>query len=117
MNAVSAVVRRIEQIVVPSREAAAERMLRGEADFFWTQQAPPGLLDRLEAAPGERVTRAETANTQYLAFDLASPELRTATVKGRNPFADLPMGLDSPRPLSFASLVGLAVGAPEFQRR
>jgi peptide/nickel transport system substrate-binding protein len=79
---------RIEQVVVPSREAAAERMLHGEADFFWTQQAPPGLLDRLEAAPGGRVTRAETANTQYLAFDMASPELRASTVKGRNPFAD-----------------------------
>ena len=79
---------RIEQVVVPSREAAAELVLRGEADFFATQQAPPGLLDRLEAAPGVRVKRAETANIQYFGFDLASPELRTSTVKGRNPFAD-----------------------------
>jgi peptide/nickel transport system substrate-binding protein len=79
---------RIEQVVAPSREAAADLVLRGEADFFWTQQAPPGLLDRLEAAPGVRVTRAETANIQYFGFDLASPELRTSTVKGRNPFKD-----------------------------
>jgi len=47
----------------------------------------------------------------------ASTETRDILLTGRNPFADAPMGLDSPRPLSFASLVGLAVGAPEFQRR
>jgi peptide/nickel transport system substrate-binding protein len=83
-----AAVDRIEQFVVPSREEAAELVLRGQADFFPTQQVPPGLLARLETAPGVRVRRAETANTQFLGFDLASPELRTATVKGRNPFAD-----------------------------
>jgi peptide/nickel transport system substrate-binding protein len=79
---------RIEQLVVKSREEAADLVLRGEVDFFPTQQAPPGLLARLEAAPGIRVTRAETANTQFFGFDLASPELRTSTVKGRNPFQD-----------------------------
>lgn len=47
----------------------------------------------------------------------ASTETRDILLSGRNPFADVPMGLDSSRPLSFASLVGLAVGAPEFQRR
>jgi peptide/nickel transport system substrate-binding protein len=79
---------RIEQVVVSSQAEAAEFVLRGEAEFFPTQQAPPGLLERLEAAPGVRVERAETANTQFFGFDLASPELRTSTVKGGNPFKD-----------------------------
>jgi peptide/nickel transport system substrate-binding protein len=79
---------RIEQLVVPSQAEAAELVLRGQADFFPTQQAPRGLLVRLEAAPGVRVIRVETTNTQFFGFDLASPELRTSTVKGRNPFQD-----------------------------
>lgn len=79
---------RIEQIVVASQEAAGDLLLKGEADFFATQQAPPGLLERLEVTPGIAVKRAESANTQYLGFNLERDELRSSSVKARNPFKD-----------------------------
>jgi peptide/nickel transport system substrate-binding protein len=90
-------------------------------DFFPTQQAPPGLLDRLETTPGVQVRRAETSNVQYFGFDLASPELRTAIVKGRNPFQDRRVREAIYRAVDFegikAALGGLAAPAGMFVGR
>jgi peptide/nickel transport system substrate-binding protein len=106
---------RVEQVVVPSREEAADLVLRGEAEFFATAQAPPGLLDRLAGMPGVRVERVETALTQYLAFDLERPELRTSSLKGRNPFKDRRVREAIQRAVDFegikAALGGLAAPA------
>jgi peptide/nickel transport system substrate-binding protein len=116
-----AAVDRIEQFVAGSREKAAELVLRGQVDFFPTQQAPPGLLARLEGAPGVRVTRAETSNVQYFGFDLPSPELRTSTVKDRNPFQDRRVREAIYRAVDFegikAALGGLAAPAGMFVGR
>jgi peptide/nickel transport system substrate-binding protein len=79
---------RIEQTTVPSPEDAAARMAEGAADFANFIALSPAALGRLEATPGIRLKRAETAQTVFLGFDLASPELRTSSVKGRNPFQD-----------------------------
>ena len=77
---------RIEQVRVDSPERGVDMLLRGEADF--TQEVPAALLERVRAAPRVRVRQAEIAQALYLGFDLASPELRTSSVKGRNPFKD-----------------------------
>ena len=77
---------RLEQVRVDSPERGVDMLLRGEADF--TQEVPAALLERVRAAPGVRVRQAEIAQVLYLGFDLASPELRTSSVKGRNPFKD-----------------------------
>ena len=69
-------------------DVAADLALGGGADFLAAQQTPPGLLDRLAAAPGVRVKRAETSLVQYFGFDQARSELRTSSVKDRNPFKD-----------------------------
>jgi peptide/nickel transport system substrate-binding protein len=77
---------RIEQLKVDAPEQGMAMLLRGKVDFV--QEIPTGQLDRVRAAPGVRLEQGEAALTQYLGFDLTSPELRTANIKGRNPFRD-----------------------------
>jgi peptide/nickel transport system substrate-binding protein len=76
----------IVQTRVDDPARGAQLLLAGEIDLL---QAPPGdHLERIAATPGLKVQKAESNHTLYLGFDQASPELRSANVKGRNPFAD-----------------------------
>jgi hypothetical protein len=51
----------------------------------------------------------------------ASPDTRGILMNGLNPLADAATKVavlnTNPKPVPFAQLVGLALGAPEFQRR
>jgi peptide/nickel transport system substrate-binding protein len=77
---------RIVQTRVDEPVRGAQLLFAGEIDLL---QSPPGdQLEQIAATPGLKVQKAESTHTLYLGFDQASPELRSANVKGRNPFAD-----------------------------
>jgi peptide/nickel transport system substrate-binding protein len=64
----------------------AQLLLAHEIDLL--QSPPADQLERIAATPGLKVLKAEADLTLYVGFDQASPELRSSSVKGRNPFAD-----------------------------
>ena len=87
--------------------------------------SPSGASPGPSAAPEARVDSV----IALVLHGEASPETRAILLTGLNPLARLdgapgpdaasmamPNG-ERPAPLSFAALVGLAIGAPEFQRR
>jgi peptide/nickel transport system substrate-binding protein len=78
---------RIEQIKVKDPNDGLERLLKGEVDILST---PP--LDRIAeitGKPGITVSRgSDTTQILYLSFDMEHSELRTASIKGKNPFQD-----------------------------
>jgi peptide/nickel transport system substrate-binding protein len=77
---------RIVQTLVDDPAEGAQQLLAGKIDLL--QRPPADQLERIAATPGLKVQRIESTQTLYLGFDLASPELRSSNVKGRNPFAD-----------------------------
>jgi peptide/nickel transport system substrate-binding protein len=77
---------RIVQTRVDDPARGAELLLAREIDVL--QSPPPDQLERIAATPGLKVQKVETNQTLYVGFDQASPELRSSSVKGRNPFAD-----------------------------
>jgi peptide/nickel transport system substrate-binding protein len=83
-----AAVDRLEQRVVSSQADAAALITAGDVDYAGFSALPPDALTKLEATPGLQLERTELALTRYLGFDLATPELRTSRVTGRNPFKD-----------------------------
>jgi peptide/nickel transport system substrate-binding protein len=76
---------RIVQTRVSDPAHGTQLLLGGEIDLL--QSPPPDQLERIAATPGLKVQKGETNQTLYVGFDLASPELRSSNVKGRNPFA------------------------------
>ena len=46
-------------------------------------------IERLAKTPGYRVTQGPENRTIFLGMDVASPELKTSDVKGKNPFKDV----------------------------
>ncbi len=78
-----------EVVMLPIKSASTRMaaLLSGEADIV----VDPSTQDvaRLKANPGLKVLEGAEMRVQYLAFDVASPELRYSNVKGRNPFRDL----------------------------
>ena len=76
----------IVQIRVDDPARGAELLLAREIDVL--QSPPPDQLERIAATPGLKVQKVDSSHTLYLGFDQASPELRSSSVKGRNPFAD-----------------------------
>jgi peptide/nickel transport system substrate-binding protein len=77
---------RIVQTLIADPVRGVELLLAREIDLL---QAPPAdQLERIAATPGLKVQKVESSHTLYLGFDQASPELRSSSVKGRNPFVD-----------------------------
>jgi peptide/nickel transport system substrate-binding protein len=71
----------------PEKRMAA--LLAGEIDFL--HDPPFAELDRLANAPGVRLEQAMEFRTIFFGLNQGGPELRSSNVKGKNPFADLPV--------------------------
>jgi peptide/nickel transport system substrate-binding protein len=71
-------------IAEPTRRVAA--LLAGEIDFL--HDPPFAELDRLASTPGVRLQRTTEFRTIFFGLDQGSPELRSSSLKGRNPFQD-----------------------------
>jgi peptide/nickel transport system substrate-binding protein len=67
----------------PTRVAA---LLSGEVNFV--QDVPPQDIDRLEKTANLKVNLGPENRTIFFGMDVASPELKTSNIKGKNPFAD-----------------------------
>jgi peptide/nickel transport system substrate-binding protein len=67
----------------PTRVAA---LIAGDVDLV--QDVPVQDIDRLEKTANLRVNLGPENRTIFLGLDVASPELKTSNVKGKNPFAD-----------------------------
>lgn len=68
----------------PTRVAA---LLSGQVDLAWP--IPVQDIARVAAAPGIRVLEGPDLRTIFLGMDQSSEELRHASVKGKNPLADV----------------------------
>ena len=67
----------------PTRVAA---LISGDVDLV--QDVPVQDIDRLEKTASLKVNLGPENRTIFLGMDVASPELKTSNVKGKNPFAD-----------------------------
>ena len=79
----------ISEIVYLTIKSDATRiaaLLSGEVDLV--QDVPVQDIDRLEKTPNLKVNLGPENRTIFLGMDVASPELKTSNVKGKNPFAD-----------------------------
>ncbi len=72
--------------VIKSDATRVAALLSGEVNFV--QDVPPQDIDRLEKTSNLKVNYGPENRTIFLGLDVASPELKTSNVKGRNPFAD-----------------------------
>jgi peptide/nickel transport system substrate-binding protein len=79
-------------------------LLSGEVDVV--QDVPVQDIERLKASPQLRVTEGPENRTIFFGFDVASPELASSDVKGKNPFADLRV----------RQAVNIAINRPAIQR-
>jgi peptide/nickel transport system substrate-binding protein len=61
-------------------------LLSGAVDFV--QDVPPQDIDRLARTPNLKVNLGPENRTIFFGLDVASPELKTSNIKGKNPFAD-----------------------------
>jgi peptide/nickel transport system substrate-binding protein len=80
----------ITELVLNPIKADATRvaaLLSGEVDFV--QDVPVQDIERLKSSPNLRVTSGPENRTIFLGMDVASPQLRSSDIKGKNPFADL----------------------------
>jgi peptide/nickel transport system substrate-binding protein len=104
---------RIVQTRVSDSSRGAQLLLAREIDLL--QPPPADQLERIAATPGLKVQKVESSHTLYVGFDQASPELRSSSLRGRNPFADQRVrqafyqGIDIKRIIE--ALRGLAVPA------
>lgn len=71
---------RVVFLVVPDSSQAAERLVRGEADYTVTR-IPPVQLPRLERSPGLRVVTAPSSGRIFCAFNLRRPPLGDVRVR------------------------------------
>lgn len=62
-------------------------LLSGEVDFV--QDVPVQDIERLKSSPNLRVTTGPENRTIFFGMDVASPQLKSSDVKGKNPFAEL----------------------------
>jgi peptide/nickel transport system substrate-binding protein len=77
---------RIEYTPVANAATRVAALLSGRLDFVL--DTPLQDLPRVERTPGFKLTTVPEVRTIFLGLDVASPELRTSNVKGKNPFAD-----------------------------
>jgi peptide/nickel transport system substrate-binding protein len=76
----------IVHTVVKDPTRRLQALLSGEVDFL--SDPPFANLDRIEATPGLKLERTNETRTIFLGLDQGSPQLRSANITGRNPFAD-----------------------------
>ena len=79
----------ISEITYLAVKADATRiaaLLSGEVDFV--QDVPVQDIDRVAKTANLKVTYGPENRTIFLGMDVASPELKTSNIKGKNPFAD-----------------------------
>jgi peptide/nickel transport system substrate-binding protein len=76
----------ITYLTIKSDATRVAALLSGEVDFV--QDVPVQDIDRLEKTANLRVNVGPENRTIFLGMDVASPELKTSNVKGKNPFAD-----------------------------
>lgn len=73
-------------VKISSAATRVAALLSGELDFAYP--IPLQDIPRVEASAGYKVLQGPEIRNLFLSMDQASPELRYASVKGRNPFAD-----------------------------
>ncbi len=73
-------------VKISSAATRVAALLSGELDFAYP--IPLQDIPRVEASTGYKVLQGPEIRNLFLSMDQASPELRYASVKGRNPFAD-----------------------------
>jgi peptide/nickel transport system substrate-binding protein len=61
-------------------------LLGGEIDLL--QTPPYSAMDQIRRTPGLRVTYRTKLHTMFFGLDQGSAELRSSSIKGRNPFKD-----------------------------
>jgi peptide/nickel transport system substrate-binding protein len=76
----------ITYLTIKSDATRIAALLSGEVDFV--QDVPVQDIDRLEKTPGIKVNFGPENRTIFLGLDVASPELKSSNIKGKNPFAD-----------------------------
>src|SRR5262245_23769649 len=76
----------ITYLTIRSDATRIAALLSGEVDFV--QDVPVQDIERLEKTPGIKVNFGPENRTIFLGLDVASPELKSSNVKGKNPFAD-----------------------------
>jgi peptide/nickel transport system substrate-binding protein len=79
-------VEEISYLTVKADATRVAALLSGDVDLV--QDVPTQDIDRLQKTPGVKVNIGPENRTIFLGMDVASPELKTSDVKGRNPFAD-----------------------------
>jgi peptide/nickel transport system substrate-binding protein len=76
----------ITYVVIKSDATRVAALLSGEVDFV--QDVPPQDIDRLQRTQGLKVNFGPENRTIFLGMDVASPELKSSSIRGKNPFAD-----------------------------
>lgn len=76
----------ITYLTIKSDATRVAALLSGEVDLV--QDVPVQDIERLQRTPNVRVNLGPENRTIFLGMDVSSPELKTASVKGKNPFAD-----------------------------
>lgn len=71
---------------MPDSTRRIAALLSGEVDFV--QDVPVADIQRLQGAPGIRVSTGPENRSIFLGLNVGSRELTSSDVKGRNPFAD-----------------------------
>jgi peptide/nickel transport system substrate-binding protein len=77
---------RIEFTPIAAPEQRLAALLSGEIDLLTSP--PLDALDRIQGTPGLKLAQTTQLRSVWLSVDLASPELRSSDIKGRNPFKD-----------------------------
>ena len=73
-------------LTIKSDATRVAALISGDVDLV--QDVPVQDIDRLEKSGTLRVNYGPENRTIFLGMDVSSPELATANVKGKNPFAD-----------------------------
>lgn len=76
----------ITYVVIKSDATRVAALLSGEVDFV--QDVPPQDIDRVGKTPNLKVSFGPENRTIFFGMDVASPELKTSNIKGKNPFAE-----------------------------
>jgi peptide/nickel transport system substrate-binding protein len=76
----------ITYLAIKSDATRVAALLSGEVDFV--QDVPVQDIDRVSKTANLKVNFGPENRTIFLGMDVASPELKTSNIKGKNPFAD-----------------------------
>jgi peptide/nickel transport system substrate-binding protein len=72
--------------VIKNDSTRVAALLSGQVDLV--QDVPPQDIDRLQRTANLKVNFGPENRTIFFGMDVASPELKTSNIKGKNPFAD-----------------------------